>query len=128
NRTLQAMGIWNAGTMTVTGAGAPEQVRAVNVSDGALQALAVRPLLGRLLSRTDTAPGSPAVVILNYGYWQRRFGGDRSLVGRTITVDSRSREVAGVMPQGFRFVSEEPDLITPLTIDRAKLLLPGFGF
>ena len=128
NRSFQAMGIWGAGTMTVTGIGAPEQVRAVFVTDGALQALAVRPLLGRLLSQADTAPGSPAVVLLNYGYWQRRFGGDRSIIGRTIAIDSRSEVVAGVMSRGFRFISEESDLIVPLTIDRAKLSLPGFGF
>ena len=128
NRTLQAIGIWGENTMTVTGVGQPEQVRAVSVSDGALQALAVRPLLGRLLSRADTMPGAPAVVLLNYGYWQRRFGGDRSIVGRTITVDSLPREVAGVMPQEFRFVSAESDLIAPLTINRATLHLPGFGF
>ena len=132
NRTLEQVGIWSAGTMTatgtVTGVGAPEQVRAVYVSDGALQALDVRPVLGRLLSRTDTAPGSPAVVILSYGYWQRQFGGDRSIVGRAIAVDSRERVVAGVMPQGFSFVNEQFDLIAPLTIDRGKLSLPGFGF
>ncbi len=128
NHTLQAIGIWGENTMTVTRVGEPEQIRAVYVSGGALQALAVRPLLGRLLSRADTMPGSPAVVLLNYGYWQRRFGGDRSMVGRTITVDSLPREIAGVMPQGFRFVSAESDLVAPLTINRATLHLPGFGF
>jgi predicted permease len=128
NRTLQAIGIWFAGTMTVTGVAEPEQVRAIYVSDGALQALQVRPALGRLLSSVDTKPGSPATVLLNYGYWQRRFGGARSIVGRTIMVDSRPQVVAGVMPPGFRFVNEEADLIAPLTIDYGKLILPGFGF
>ena len=128
NRTLQSIGIWTAGTMTVTGGGQPEQVRAIYVSDGAFQALEVRPALGRLLSRVDTAPGSPATVLLNYGYWQRRFGGNPSIVGRTIVVDSQPRVIAGVMPQGFRFVNEEADLFAPLTIDLAALQLPGFGY
>ncbi len=128
NRTLQALGIWGAGTMTVTGVADPEQVRAIYVSDGALQALEARPELGRLLSKVDTTPGSPATVLLNYGYWQRRFGGDRSIVGRKIVVDSRPRIVAGVMPPEFRFVNEEAELIAPLVIHYGDLTLPGFGF
>jgi predicted permease len=128
NRTLGAIGIWAASTMTVIGVAQPEQVRAIYVSDGALQALEVRPALGRLLSRVDTTPGSPATVLLNYGYWQRRFGGDRSIVGRTIVVDSRPWVIVGVMPPGFRFVNEEADLFAPLTLDYATLRLPGFGY
>ncbi len=128
NRTLQAIGIWAAGTMTVTGVAEPEQVRTIYVSDGALQALEVRPALGRLLSRVDTTPGNPATVLLNHGYWQRRFGGDRAIVGRTIVVDSRLRVIVGVMPQGFRFVNEDADLIAPLTIDYGKQRLPGFSY
>jgi hypothetical protein len=86
----------------------PEQVRSVFVSDGALQALAVPPALGRWLAGDDQAPGGAARVMLGYGYWQRRFGGDRSVIGRSITVDSRPRVIVGVMPQGFRFVNADP--------------------
>jgi predicted permease len=128
NRTLQSIGIWAPGTMTVTGVAEPEQVRAIYVSDGALQALEVRPAFGRMLSKVDTTPGSPAVVLLSNSYWRRRFGGDESIVGRTIIVDSQPRVVAGVMPPGFRFVNEEADLIAPMVIDYGKLILPGFGF
>ena len=128
NRTLQAIGIWAEGTMTVTGAAQPEQVRTIYVSGGALQALEVRPALGRLISKVDTRPGSPATVLLSYGYWQRRFGSDPSIVGRTIVADSQSRVIAGVMPPGFRFVKEESDLFAPLTIDYSKLDLPGFDY
>ena len=66
--------------------------------------------------------------MLSYGYWQRRFGGDRSVIGRNITVDSRPREIVGVMPQGFRLVNADFDLIVPLAFDRSKLILAGFGF
>ena len=59
--------------------------------------------------------------MLSYGYWQRRFGGDRSVVGRTIIVDSRPKEIVGVMPQGFRIVNAEADLIFPLAFDRERL-------
>ena len=103
-------------------------MRAIYVSDGELQALEVRPALGRLLAKVDTVPGSPATVLLNYGYWRRRFGGAASILGRTIMVDSQPRVVAGVMPPGFRFVNEDSDLIAPMIIDYGKLMLPGFGF
>jgi putative ABC transport system permease protein len=127
NRTLQALGVWATGTANVTGLLEPEQVRTVSVSDGALQALSVPPILGRWLSGADQKPGGPATVMLSYGYWQRRFGGDRSVIGRKITVDSRPREIVGVMPKAFRFVNADSDLIAPLAVDRSKARLPGFG-
>jgi len=128
NRTFQAMGIWSSGTATVTGVGQPEQVRATYVTGGALQALAVKPLAGRWIKTADEQPGSPAVILLNYGYWQRRFGGDRSVIGHTINVDSRPRRIAGIMPRGFRLASEDSDIIVPVIVDRADLRLPGFGY
>jgi predicted permease len=128
NRTLQAMGVWTATTATVTGLAEPEQVRAVLVSEGALEALGVPPVAGRWLAKADQKPGAAATIMLGYGYWQRRFGGENSVIGRKILVDSKLREVIGVMPQTFRVVNEDADLIVPLAFDRAELILPGFGF
>jgi predicted permease len=128
NRTFQALGVWSPGTASVTGLAEPEQVRAVLVSDGALQALGVQPALGRWLGQADQMPGAPETVMLGYGYWQRRFGGDRSVIGRGIRVQSRSREIVGVMPQGFRFVNTDAELILPVRFDRGKLILAGFGY
>ena len=76
----------------------------------------------------DQIPHGAKTVMLSYGYWQRRFGGDRSAIGRNITVDSRPREIVGVMPRGFRFVNADFDLIVPLAFDRSKLILAGFGY
>jgi predicted permease len=126
NRTFRALGAWTTGTANVTGLAEPEQVRTVGVTDGVLQALDVPPLAGRWLLRTDQTPGGHETVMLSYGYWQRRFGGDRSAIGRSITVDSRPREIVGVMPRGFQVVPAEADLIVPLAFDRAKLILAGF--
>jgi predicted permease len=128
NRTFQALGVWIPGTANVTGLAEPEQVRAVNVSDGVLQTLAVPPALGRWFSQADQIPNGPERVMLSYGYWQRRFGGDPAVVGRNVLVDSRSREIIGVMPQGFRFLDADFDLIVPLAFDRGKLILAGFGY
>jgi cell division protein FtsX len=122
NRSFQSLGVWTTGTANVTGLAEPEQVRTVSVSDGVLQALGVPPFAGRWLLRADQTPVGQETVLLSYGYWQRRFGGDRSAIGRRIIVDSRPREIAGVMPQGFQVVQAEADLIMPLGFDRAKLI------
>src|SRR5215471_2123078 len=139
NRTFQALGVWTQGTANVTGLAEPEQVRTVSVSDGVLQALGVPPAAGRWLLAADQIPQAPptdffsfsgrsSAVMLSYGYWQRHFGGDRSVIGRTLTVDSRPRQIVGIMPQGFRVVKTEPDLILPLAFDRGRVILAGFGF
>jgi predicted permease len=128
NRTFHALGVWASHTANVTGLAEPEQVHTIDVSDGVLQGLAVPPAVGRWLSQVDQVPHGPERVMLSYGYWQRRFGGDRAVVGRNILVDSRSREIIGVMPQGFRFLDADFDLIVPLAFDRGKLILAGFGY
>ena len=128
NQTFQSVGVWATDISNVTGLAEPEQVRAVVVSDGALQALAVPAAIGRWLSAEDQAPRGPQRVMLSYGYWQRRFGGDRQIVGRNVTVDSKSTEIVGVMPKGFKFVDTDFDVIEALQFDRAKLILAGFGF
>jgi predicted permease len=128
NRTFQALGVWIRGTASVTGLAEPEQVRVVFVSDGTLQALNVQPALGRWLGQADQAPGGLETVMLSYGYWQQRFGGDRSVIGRGIMVESRPRQIVGVMPQGFRFVNVDAELILPVGFDRSKLILAGFGY
>ncbi|PYX68563.1 MAG: multidrug ABC transporter substrate-binding protein [Acidobacteria bacterium] len=128
NQTFQSLGVWITGTANVTGMAEPEQVRTVSVSDGVLQTLGVPPAVGRWFSQVDQVPNGPVRVMLSYGYWQRRFGGDRTVIGRNITVDSQPREIVGVMPQGFRFVDADFDLTTPLAFNRGKVILAGFGF
>ena len=128
NQTFQSLGVWIPGTANVTGLAEPEQVRTVAVSDGVLQTLGVPPAVGRWFSQVDQVPNASGSVMLSYGYWRRRFGGDRAVIGRNIMVDSQPREIVGVMPPGFRFVDSEFDLTAPLAFDRGKLILAGFGF
>src|SRR5580658_3847679 len=128
NRTFQSLGVWVTDTANVTGLAEPEQVRVVAVSDGVLEALNVAPEVGRWLSQVDQDPGGPDRVMLSYGYWRRRFGIDRAVVGRNVTIDSRPREIIGVMPQSFRFVDSDFDVVVPLKFDRGKQILAGFGF
>jgi predicted permease len=128
NRTFQALGVWFAGIAAVTGNAEPEQVRTIAVSDGTLQALNVQPVVGRWLLPADQAPEARPTVILGNGYWQRRFAGDASAVGRTILVDSSPREILGVMPAGFRIADTPADLIVPFQFDRRRAVLAGFAF
>ncbi len=128
NRTFQQFGLWSGGGASVTGLAEPEQVRALYVTYGALDALAVQPTSGRLFSRADDTPGTPQTVILSYGYWQRRFGGSRSALGRSLTVDSRPRTIIGIMPRTFRFLDETADLILPQRFDRDKVFLGNFSY
>ena len=128
NRTFQSLGVWIAGTANVTGLAEPEQVRTVAVSDGVLQALSVSPAVGRWLLQTDQVPRGPERVMLSYGYWQRRFGESPAVVGRNIMIDSRPREIVGVMRKGFQFADADFDVIVPLAFDRANVILAGFGY
>ena len=93
-----------------------------------LQALEVPPLLGRWLEAGDEVPNSARHVMLSYGYWQRRFGGDPNVVGRTITVDAAPTEIVGVMPQGFRVLDAAADLLRPIPSARTGLApYPFYG-
>jgi putative ABC transport system permease protein len=127
-RVFEQLGIWSRGGVTVTGLSEPEQVRSLSVTHGVLDAVGVPPALGRSFSREDDTPGTPETVLLTHGYWQRRFGGDRLVLGRTITIDSKPRTVVGVMPDGFRFLDADTDVILPHRFDRSRLFLGNFSF
>ena len=127
NRSFEHIGVWNMNGASVTGVAEPEMPRALFVTYGVLDALAVKPLLGRWFSQADDTPGSAETVMLAYGYWQRRFAGDTAIVGRTLTINSTPHTVIGVMPEGFRFQGD-PELILPQRFDRSQTFLGGFGF
>jgi predicted permease len=114
-------GVWTAGAATVTGAGEPEQVETVTVTHGVLPAFGVPASLGRWFSLEDDSPGGARTAILSHGYWQRRFGGDRGVLGRTVVIDFVPHQIVGVMPRDFRFVDLSPDLFLAqrLTTNRA---------
>ena len=128
NRTFQSLGVWTRATANVTGVAQPEEVHTAVISDGVLQTSARRLLCGKELTHADQDPRGAKAVMLSYGYWQRRFGGDRGVIGRSIQVDAQPREIVGVMPQRFRLVDKNFDLLVPLAFDRSHQILAGFGF
>jgi predicted permease len=128
NTTLQDIGVYDGDSLNVTGAGEPEHVPGLDVTDGTLPILGVTPTLGRLFTRRDDSPGAPQTVLLSYGYWQRKFGGATSVIGRSITVDGKPREVIGVLPKGFHFLDwQDAALILPFQWDRDKTKLGNFS-
>ncbi len=129
NRTFQNFGIYWGRSATVTGVAEPEKVGVLLVTDDTLPALGITPMLGRWFNRVDDSPGSPDTVMLSYGYWRRKCGGDRSIIGRSLRVDGQMREIIGVMPEGFQFLDqEEPALILPFKADRSKAYVGNFSF
>jgi predicted permease len=127
NQTFEQFGVWSNAGASVTGTTEPELPPTLFVTYGVLDALGVKPLLGRWFTQADDSPGSEESVILTYGYWQRRFGGDKSIVGRKLTIDSKPHTVIGVMPEEFGF-KYNPELILPYRFERNKQFLGGFGY
>jgi putative ABC transport system permease protein len=86
----------------LSGSGAPVRIDVSKVSSNLFDVLGIRPMLGRSFTPEEDRPGVD-VAVLSYGLWQTRLGGDRSIVGRAITLDRRPYTVVGVMPPGFDF-------------------------
>jgi predicted permease len=127
--TLQDIGAYDDDSFNITGAGEPEHVRGLDVTDGTLSILGVVPAVGRLFTRQDDSPGATATVLLSYDYWQKRFGGASSAMGRSITVDGKTREIIGVLPRGFHFLDrEDVALVIPFQWDRGKTNLGNFSY
>jgi predicted permease len=129
SRTFEDVGLYRDDSVTVTGLGAPEHLAAVFVTDGVLPILGVRPLVGRWFTRADDQPGSLDTVVLTYGYWERKFGGSRSVIGKTLDIDGKPYSIIGVLPKRFQFLSDENlAMLLPLPLDRAKTYFGYFSF
>ncbi len=104
-RVFDGIAVYNRGNYNLTGTGEPEQLRAGQVTANLFSVLRVKPLVGRVFTADEDKPGGAPVVVLSYGLWQRRFGGDAGLVNRTLSLNDKSYTVIGVMPEGFKFPS-----------------------
>jgi putative ABC transport system permease protein len=115
---------YSAGGFNLTGAGEPERVQGAFATASLFKALGVAPLKGRAFTDEEDRPGNDGVVVIGHALWQRRFGGDPSVVGRGVTLDGRPATVVGVMPQGFRFPDADTEIWKPIAFD-AELLSPN---
>jgi putative ABC transport system permease protein len=99
---------------SLSGVSEPEPLVGEQVSREYFEVLGVSPALGRSFAVNEDVPKAPRVAVLSHGLWQRRFGGDRSAVGRVVTLGGEPHEIIGVMPEGFR----------PAVIDAAEVWRP----
>jgi putative ABC transport system permease protein len=109
--SYQALEAWSTGGANLAGGGAqePMRVNATQVTGGLMGALGTAPMHGRAIAPSDDQPGITRVAILSYSLFQRAFGGDRGVIGRTVQVNGANATVVGVMPPEFRFPPGEAD-------------------
>jgi len=112
--SLSAIGNWSA---NVTGRGDAEQLNGVRVSANLFEALGVNAAVGRTLESGDDRPGAPRVAVMTYGLWQRRFGGNTSLVGQPLELNGASYTLIGILPPSFFFPIPDAELAVPLVPD-----------
>lgn len=128
NRSFDLMGAADYWTANLAGTDNPEHLYALKVTPEVLSMLGVQPMLGRLFLPEEEEPGKEGAVVLTHGLWQRRFGGDTNVLGRTVTLDGQAFTVVGVMPQGFRFApfwATKAELFAPISYARQSTSRDG---
>jgi predicted permease len=104
NRSFDVVAGFNGGSMTLALPGvAPERVVSAEVSDGFFELLGVRPVAGRTIAAADVRRGAPRVVVISHNAWMRRFGGDSSMLERSILLNGQPHTVVGILPPQFEF-------------------------
>ena len=101
-------------SFNLVGTGDPEQLRGMSVTDGFFAMFGAQPQLGRDFLPEEDQPGHNNVVVLSYGLWQRRFGGDPKILNQAITLNGQSYTVVGVMPAAFRLEGRDSELWIPV--------------
>src|SRR5678816_3827258 len=105
NQTFEKMGVYNRASYNLTGAGEAERIVTGQVSADIFSVLRVNALHGRVFNNDEDKPGGNPVVVLSYALWQRRFGGQTSILNQALTLNGRSYTVIGIMPQSFQYQS-----------------------
>jgi predicted permease len=117
---METVTYYNGGFSTLTGDGSePQRLQTTWGSFELFPLLGVEPQVGRWFTEMEDAPNGPSVVVLSHDLWTARFGQDREILGRTITLDGASAEVVGVMPPGFGFPDRDQRLYRPIQLDDA---------
>lgn len=118
-----SLGAYAFGSLNLAGEGEAERLPAVFVSAGVFPSVGTPLSAGRAFQPEEDVPGAAPVVLLSESLWERRFGRDPALLGRTVALDGTARTVIGILPSGFRlpggFSGPAPDAVAPLALDRA---------
>jgi putative ABC transport system permease protein len=113
NHVFEDMAALSWQTFNITGDGEPEKVPSYGVTANFFPMLGAQPALGRIFLPEEDKPGGAKVVIISHGLWQRRYGGERNIIGREILLNGEKRTVVGVMPAGFQFLQSYIGLWVP---------------
>src|SRR5215468_7612182 len=122
-KSWESIGAWASGGVNIAATGAPIRVDAANVTRSLIDTLGVQPAQGRNFTLGEDTVGGPRVAIISHALWQRAFGGQADIIGKQITIDARSFNIVGVMPQGYVFPpgSNDPaDVWRPFQFDMAN--------
>ena len=127
SRSFSSIGLYDDGPATVSGLQTPVQVLGAEVTPSVLEMLSVRPVLGRLFSAVEGAPGAAPAVIVGEGFWRRHLGADPAVLERSLTLDGVLSSIVGVLPAGFAFPTAEVEVWAPLVVDPETASLGAFG-
>jgi putative ABC transport system permease protein len=133
--SLESVAAWAPDEANLTGGGEPVRVGIAEITANTFATLGARPQLGRGFTEEEDRPGGPPVVVLGFGLWQSRFGGDPGVVDQTIELDGVARRIVGVMPRGFALptdftanAAEPSQAWIPVQINPAELSHGNHGY
>ena len=107
-------------SFNLTGSGDPERLEGRRVSANMFPLLGVEPQIGRVFTAAEDQPGAQHVVLLSYALWQRRFGGDPGIIGKSLTLNGENHVVVGVMPARFQFPSSDDQAWVPIAFTQEE--------
>ncbi|MFI5183199.1 MAG: ABC transporter permease [Vicinamibacteria bacterium] len=114
SRSFDATAAFTDASANLVGEGDPERLTSAKVTADLFPLLGTKPLIGRVFADADDREGAPGTLLLSYGLWQRRFGGDSAVVGRNVLLDGVPYLIIGVMSPGFHFPSRETQIWMPM--------------
>src|SRR5260370_7447928 len=120
SHSFESIGAARQRSFNLTGRGQPERIRGSSITPDYLTTLGVKPILGRSFSAEEDQPGGTAVALISYSFWQKHFGGNTSIVGETLNLESRTYTIVGLMPAGFDLPAAA-DIWVPLQIKIGSL-------
>ena len=120
SKSFDGLAAYSGGSVNLSGAEAPEQFTGARVSDDFFKVFGVKPLLGRTILPEENLVRGTRVAVLSHRLWQRRFGGDPSIVGKALTLNGKSTTIVGVMPPDFKFPAYA-EVWTPLLMDTGEM-------
>src|SRR5208282_251342 len=129
NRSYSSLALAKGIRVGLSGSGGqlPEKLKSALFSWNVLRTLGVQPALGRDFTQADDNPGANGTVLLSWGLWKRRFGGDANILNQTIDLDAQPYTVIGVMPAWFDFPDSSTQLWTPVYHDEPEETMTSFS-